>query len=108
MVYHPTEYCDMIMDALHNENIHNYSDTIGKWQEVLTSNNNFDLAYIGIGKALFNQGEYQEAMEMLASAYETSYYSKAFASLRKDILSVFCAIKAYSEYGVAHGKLRPI
>ena len=89
MVYHPTEYCDMIMDALHNENVHNYSDTIGKWQEVLTSNNNFDLAYIGIGKALFNQGKYTEAMEMLKSAYETSYYSNAFAALRKDVLSVW-------------------
>ncbi|MBQ8880470.1 MAG: YIP1 family protein [Clostridia bacterium] len=87
MVYHPTEYCDMIMDALHNENVHNYGDTIGKWQEVLTSNNNFDLAYIGIGKALFNQGKYTEAMEMLKSAYETEYYSDAFAALRKDVLS---------------------
>ena len=88
-VYHPTEYCDMIMNALHNQNEHNYSATIDYWQEVLTSNNNFDLAYIGIGKALYNQGKYNEAMDMLASAYETSYYADAFAAIRKDILSVW-------------------
>ncbi len=89
MVYHPTEYCDMIIDALKNENDHEYAHTISKWQEVLTANNNFDLAYIGIGKALFNEGKYTEAMEMLKSAYETEYYSDAFAALRKDILSLW-------------------
>ena len=73
-VYHPTGYCDMIMEALRNQNEHNYNATIDYWQEVLTSNNNFDLAYIGIGKALYNQGKYDEAMKMLSSAYETSYY----------------------------------
>ena len=86
-VFHPTEYCDMIMEALHNQNIHNYSATIDNWQKILTSNNNFDLAYIGIGKALYSQGHYEEAMEMLSSAYETDYYAKAFAEVRKDNLS---------------------
>ena len=85
-VFHPTEYCDTIMAALHNQNEYNYAKTIEYWQDVLTSNNNFDLAYIGIGKALFNQSKYDEAMEMLSAAYETSYYSKAFTEVRKDII----------------------
>ena len=88
-VYHPTEYCDTIMAALHNENVYNYSESIDYWQDVLTANNNFDLAYIGIGKALYNQGKYDEAMDMLASAYETKYYSDAFEEVRKSILSKF-------------------
>ena len=88
-VFTPTEYCDKIMAALENENNHKHSDTITAWQEVLTSNNNFDLAYIGIGKALYNQGKYDEAMEMLASAYETEYYSKAFGEVRKEFLSAW-------------------
>ena len=98
VVFQPTEYCDMIMNALRNENNHQYSQSIEYWQDVLTLNNNFDLAYIGIGKALFNIASnttdeatrrdlYNQAMEMLKSAYETEYYSTAFASLRKDILS---------------------
>ncbi len=86
-VYHPTDYCDMIMKAIHNENSHKYDSTISYWQDVLTRNNNFDLAYIGIGKALYNLGEYEEAMEMLKSAYETEYYAKAFAEVRKDIIA---------------------
>ena len=85
-VYSPTEYCDTIMNALANENVHNYSESIRFWQDVLTKNNNFDLAYIGIGKALYSQGQFEEAMDMLSRAYETSQYSKAFAETRKDLL----------------------
>ena len=88
-VYEPTPYCDTIMSALRNENEHLYSNSMYYWQEVLTRNNNFDLAYIGIGKALYKQGKYQEAQEMLASAYETQQYSKAFIEIRKDIISRF-------------------
>ena len=86
-VYTPTEYCDTITKALKNQNDHNYADSIDCWQELLTKNNNFDLAYIGIGKALYNQGDYEGAMEILAFAYETEYYSKAFAEVRKEIIS---------------------
>ena len=89
VIYQPTVYCDMIMEALHYENNYKYAEAIDSWQAVLTRNNNFDLAYIGIGKALFNQGKYDEAMKMLQSAYETDYYSIAFAAKRKDILSVW-------------------
>ena len=89
IVYHPTDYCDTIMSALHNENVHNHSATIDDWQDVLTRNNNFDLAYIGIGKALYNQGNYEQAMKMLSSSYETEYYSKAFSEVRKGILAAW-------------------
>ena len=85
-VYSPTEYYDTILAALKNQNEHNYSASIEFWENVKRQNNNFDLAYIGIGKALFNQGKYEEAYEILKSAYETSYASKAFAEIRKDII----------------------
>ena len=86
IVYSPTEYCETIISALRNQNEHDYDSSIRYWQEVLTKNNNFDLAYIGIGKALFSQGKYQEAYEVLQNAYETTYASKAFAEVRKEII----------------------
>ena len=86
MVYYPTEYCETIISALRNQNEHNYDTSIKYWQDVLTKNNNFDLAYIGIGKALFSQGKYQEAYDVLQNAYETEYASKAFAELRKEAI----------------------
>ena len=88
-VYSPTPYCDTIIGALANHNRHNYSESIFYWKDVLTQNNNFDLAYIGIGKALFNQGKYEEAQEMLESAYETDYHDKSFVEIRKAILQKY-------------------
>ncbi len=85
-VFTPTEYYKTIINALRNQNEHKYSESINDWQEVLTKNNNFDLAYIGIGKALFNQGKYEEAQQRLSSAYETKYHDKAFVEIRKNII----------------------
>ena len=85
-VYSPTDYYDTILSALKNQNEHNYSASIEFWENVKRQNNNFDLAYIGIGKALFNQGKYEEAYEILKSAYELDYASTAFAEMRKDII----------------------
>ena len=86
VVYTPTEYCDTIMSALECENNNDYDGSMYYWKEVLKRNNNFDLAYIGIGKALYNKDEYKEAMEMFAHAYETTQYAKAFAEIRKEII----------------------
>ncbi len=86
-VYSPTTYCDTLMNALRNQNEHNYSSAIEDWKSVLKLNNNFDLAYIGIGKAYFNQGRYEEAYEILQNAYEKEYASDAFSESRKQIIN---------------------
>jgi hypothetical protein len=88
-VFSPTRYYDTIISALSNQNKNLYSESIFYWQDVRTQNNNFDLAYIGIGKALFNQGKYEEAQDMLSSAYETEYHSKAFMEIRKDFIQKY-------------------
>ena len=88
-VYEPTPYCNTIIEALRNENNHKYSESMYYWEQVLTKNNNFDLAYIGIGKALYNQGRYEEAMEMLESAYEIDMWSKASSQDGKEMLSTW-------------------
>ena len=88
-VYSPTAYCDTIIDALRNQNEHNYDVSIEYWQKLLTQNNNFDLAYIGIGKALYQQGKYEEAQEYLSYAYETDYHDKAFMEIRKQIIQKY-------------------
>jgi len=88
-VYEPTDYYDTIISALRNQNEHKYSESIFYWQDVLKRNNNFDLAYIGIGKALFSQGKYDEAQLMLESAYETEQHDKAFMEIRKEFIQKY-------------------
>ncbi len=100
-IYSPTDYCDTIMGALHNQNVHNYSESIEYWQDVLTKNNNFDLAYIGIGKALHSQGKYSEAIEMLSNAYETDYASKSFSENRKDFIGKYVLLVVIGAIAIA-------
>ena len=103
VVYSPTEYCETIISALRNQNEHDYDSSIRYWQDVLTKNNNFDLAYIGIGKALFSQGKYQEAYEVLQNAYETKYASKAFAEVRKDTIGKWILLIAVAAVALLVG-----
>ena len=82
-VYKRTEYGDILISALANENDRKFDQAIYYWQEILKRNSNFDLAYIGIGRSYYNAGEYTEAMEYYQSAYDTSNYSAAFQEVRK-------------------------
>lgn len=84
IVYRRTEYGDMLLQALEHDNNRMYDKTIEDWTEILKRNNNFDNAYIQIGKALYRQGKYEEAMEYYKAAYETTNYSLAYKEIRKE------------------------
>ena len=57
------------------------------WHQVVKMNTNYELAYLGIGKALHRRGEYKEAMEYFKLAHNATYYSKAYAEYRDIVLS---------------------
>ena len=57
------------------------------WREVIRMNTNYELAYLGIGKALNRRGEYKEAMKYFKLAHNAIYYSKAFNSYRDAVLN---------------------
>ena len=48
------------------------------WQKVLELDGNYDWAYSGIGKALYQNGEYREAMKMFKLGNNRTWYSRAF------------------------------
>ncbi len=79
-----TEYADLLFEALRHDNERLYDATIDDWSEILKRNNNFDAAYIQIGKSLYRQGEYEEAMNYYKAAYDTTNYSEAFKEIRKE------------------------
>ncbi len=82
-VYKRTEYGDILISALANENDRQFDKAIDFWQEILKRNSNFDLAYIGIGRSYYNAGQYEDAMEYYKAAYDTENYSAAFKEVRK-------------------------
>jgi tetratricopeptide (TPR) repeat protein len=79
-----TQYGQLISDALSEYKSGNYDKSAAYWEEVLTQNGNYDLAYIGIGRSLLRQGEYKKAMEYFKLKYDDENYSKAFQYYRKE------------------------
>ncbi len=89
VIYRRTEYGDLLIQSLANNNARKYDVTIEDWTEILKRNNNFDAAYVQIGKSLYRQGQYEEAMEYYKATYETENYSDAFKEVRKEWASKF-------------------
>ena len=109
-LYIRTEYGDVLVRALQNEIDRKHGEAVKDYQDILKRNSNFDAAYIGIGKALYRQGKYEEAMKMFAAAYETENYSKALKEMRQSwadkyfifipivVVAVFFAITKFFGY----------
>ena len=88
-VYQRTEYGDILIKALENQNNRQYDKAIDDWTEILKRNSNFDTAYIGIGNALYRSGDYEGAMDHYRSAYDTDNYSTAYKEIRKEWISKY-------------------
>lgn len=86
-VYERTEYGDIITNALRNSNARKYDQAVDDWNAILQRNGNFDIAYVGIGKAFYRSGDWEKAMEYFKYAYDTENYSLAFQESRKMTLS---------------------
>ncbi|MDR0375773.1 MAG: hypothetical protein LBH85_08640 [Treponema sp.] len=78
-----TRYGAAINEALSEYHAGRYEASAEKWEEVLKMNGNYDLAYIGIGRAALRQGEYQKAMRYYKLKRYYIGYGKAFQFFRK-------------------------
>ena len=91
-VFKRTEYGNILISALENQKNLNYDQAAENWRGILMRNNNFDEAYVGIGKAYYREGDYKSAMEMYEAAYETENYSTAFKQQRKNWVAKYALI----------------
>ena len=82
-VFRRTEYGDILMQALINQNNRLYDKAKSDWEDILKRNNNFDLAYIGIGMSLFRDGKYEEAQANFKAAHDVERYSQSYVEIRK-------------------------
>lgn len=114
-VFTLTETGKTVHKALTLYNSGDYTASMEPWLEVTREYPNFQLAYIGIGNALFNEGEYAEAMEYYELAKDTEGWSRAYREYRVvamrnnavwfvlALAAVFAAVKLVKRF--AKGKL---
>jgi len=86
-VFERTEYGDVLLDAIAAENRQDYNEAINLWTDVLKRNSNFDAAYIGIGQAMYRNGEFEESLEYFEAAYDTLNWSTSYKDIRKEFMA---------------------
>ncbi len=89
VVYRRTEYGDLLMQALANDNNRQYDRAIDDWTEILKRNNNYEVAYVQIGKALYRDAKYEESINYFKSIKETENYSLSYKEIRKNWASKY-------------------
>ena len=88
-IYERTEYGDILIKALQNQNNRMYDLAKQDWEEILKRNSNFDAAYIGIGDALYRNGQYEEALPYYEAAYDTDGWSDSYKEIRKEWIAKY-------------------
>jgi hypothetical protein len=80
--YQPTEIAKVINRATKYYYEGKLTESSKEWHNVVALNPNYEYAYVGIGKSLFEEGRYEEAMAFFETGYNVNYYSRAFKMSR--------------------------
>lgn len=81
-----------------------YGDTINaanEWSNVIAANPNYQLAYVGVGKTLLEDGRYQEAMAYFELGDDVAYYSRAYKKYRDDLIKEYFPYVLYGSLALA-------
>ena len=82
-VFTPTEYGSLIYQASDQYLKGDYEGSAETWEEVLKVNANYNLAFIGIGRALMRQEEYGEALNYFKMGHDRENFGRAYRYYRK-------------------------
>ncbi len=70
--------------VLHNEGL--YAEALAPWNDIIRMNANYQLAYVGIGKAYMLMEEYEQARDAFKLAEDRESYSEAKEAVRTESL----------------------
>lgn len=108
-IFKQTEFGEAALGAAESYYHGRWDETAALLDKALKLNANYTAAYVGIGKNLLMQDEYEKAMYYLKLGNDRTYYSKAFNGYRNQIVQKYFAFFAvivliiivyivYSEY----------
>lgn len=81
-IFTRTVFGEIVTNAANLYNDGLYEESLEPWQNVLKYDGNYRRAYIGIGNALYNKYEYEEAMKYFKISISRGRYNRAFEGYR--------------------------
>lgn len=80
----PTVYGQALLSAAGNESRGDYDLLFDNYHTILACNSNSELAYVGLGKAEHQRGNFEMAMKYFERGNDRAGYSKSYEEYRKD------------------------
>lgn len=77
IVFEATEYAKLMEEAMSLYLLQDYEASLSAWEEIITRNNNCDLAYYKAGYCLYRMQDYNKAMEYFKLVNAKEAYSNA-------------------------------
>ncbi len=87
--YEPTDFARSINKATEYQYHGDSVAASNEWSNVIATNPNYQLAYVGVGKTLLENGRYQEAMLYFEKGDDVAYYSRAYKKYRDSIIKEY-------------------
>ena len=85
-IYSETTFGSLMHEAVELYDQGRYSEAKPIWENVLARDGGYPMAYMGLGKAAMNEGEYNKALDYFKTAYAQRSYDKAFKYARNDFI----------------------
>lgn len=85
-VFEPTEFIQLIHQATASYNAGNYTESYELWRKVLSIDENYDLAHVGIARTYYKQQEYKLAMAEAKLVGDRDVYTMAFDEYKYVVL----------------------
>ncbi|WP_314586010.1 YIP1 family protein [Paenibacillus terrigena] len=86
ILFEPTRYGASIKKAAVAISNGKSEEATEAWKEALKLNGNFEIAYVGMGKAMMKEGNYEQALDYFKEGNNRKFYSQAFKEYRSDYL----------------------
>ncbi|MDE7307374.1 MAG: hypothetical protein K2N61_01735 [Lachnospiraceae bacterium] len=81
-IFKPTEFTNLVHDSLDYFEEGKYEESREPLEQVIQMNGLFDYANMAMGRALFNEAEYEESLKFYRLAKEKEGYSDAYWEIR--------------------------
>lgn len=85
-VFEPTEFIKNVHEATSLYNNGDYAGSYELWRNVLATDENYDLAHVGIARTFYKQGEYKSSMSESQLVGDRGVYSMAFDEYKYVVL----------------------